>query len=294
MRAATQPRIRFIPAFIVASAMLAGAVVALPWQDARAAETHTVQVTVPATGPTLFNPQTTQAAVGDTVRFVLVEGSSAVITSDSPTPLAFQPCSLMGQGSECLRTFTSASTITYSDKRPTGPSGSGTIVISAVASPSPTPSDSPTASPTGSPSATPSPTTSPTDSPSATPSPTGSPTGEPTASPSPTASATPTPGPTIHPRTLTFSLRGALIASGQLDSDDPGCYIGAPIDIQKKMKKKKKWKRVLRTFTDSGGRYQTEMPIRRGVYRAKSIRFSSPDGSQVCARVFSPKKRYRP
>lgn len=273
--------------------MLAGAVVALPWQDARAAETHTVQVTVPATGPTQFNPQTTQAAVGDTVRFVLVQGSSALLTSDSPL-WAFEPCTLNGQGSECLRTFTSASTITYSNKLAGMQSGSGTIVVSAVASPSPTPSDSPTASPTGSPTATPSPTASPTDSPSASSSPTESPTGEPTTSPSPTASPTPTPGPTIHPRTLTFSLRGALIASGQLDSDDPGCYIGAPIDIQKKMKKKKKWKRVLRTFTDSGGRYQTEMPIKRGVYRAKSIRFSSPDGSQVCARVFSPKKRYRP
>lgn len=72
--------------------------------------------------------------------------------------------------------------------------------------------------------------------------------------------------------------------------------IGAPIDIQRKATKRNKtvWRRVARTFTDSSGDYQTQIPIKKGTYRARSIRFSSPDGMQVCARAFSPKKKFSP
>ncbi len=85
-----------------------------------------------------------------------------------------------------------------------------------------------------------------------------------------------------------------MIASGSLSSDDPGCYIGAPVDIQKKRKKSTKWKNVTRTYTEVDGDYETSIPVRKGKYRARSPGFSSPDGRQVCARVVSATRRYRP
>jgi hypothetical protein len=99
---------------------------------------------------------------------------------------------------------------------------------------------------------------------------------------------------------LTIEMRGALIVSGVLSSDDEGCYRGAPVDVQKKVVKRRngkkvvRWKQLKRDITDAQGNYAMAINPKKGRYRTRSIRFSDDTGMQICAFVKSPVRRYRP
>ncbi len=264
----------------------------------------TVTVTDPLEGETTFSPAVIDVPLNGQLEFVLASGDASGTSIDSTDPLfAFDGfCFLSAANPSCTVTVidqNAAGQVEYAETADTSTTGlinvtTGTPSPSSSASPSTSssPSASPSASPTGSPTASPSPSTSPTADPST------SPTASPSASPSPSTS--PSPQPTVHPRTLTIELRGALIVSGTLSSDDPGCYRGAPVDVQKRVVKKRngkkvvRWKKITRDITNFDGEYEAAIAPKKGRYRTRSIRYSDDTGMQICAFVVSAVRRYRP
>lgn len=95
-------------------------------------------------------------------------------------------------------------------------------------------------------------------------------------------------------------MRGALIVSGTLSSDDPGCFRGAPVDVQKRVVRKRngkkvvRWKKITRDITNFDGEYEAAIAPRKGRYRTRSIKYSDDTGMQICAYVVSSVRRYRP
>jgi hypothetical protein len=296
-------------ALVVASAsMLLG----LTTAGAQEPPPPTVLVNDPvAAGETTFSPAVIQVPLNGQLVFEAAQSDGFTYIDSEDPAFAFESetgCFLFAAGETCTVTVVDANEqgeVLYAEQADAGGSTIGKVTVTGA---SPSPSGSSTASaspsPSSSASATPSTSASPTASPSGSPSasPTASSTASPTASPSvsPSPTTSPTPGPTVHPRALTIEMRGALIVSGTLSSDDPGCYRGAPVDVQKRVVKKRngkkvvRWKKITRDITNFDGEYEAAIAPKKGRYRTRSIKYSDDTGMQICAFVVSPVRRYRP
>ena len=114
------------------------------------------------------------------------------------------------------------------------------------------------------------------------------------ASPGPTNNAggatEPEPETVDHDRTITLTLRRALIATGRVsaDGDYEACFQDVAVRIQRRSGDG--WKGIGRTRTDPQGEYRVTVPDRPGRYRAVAPAFVPDDGHR-CLKGVSPVRR---
>lgn len=116
------------------------------------------------------------------------------------------------------------------------------------------------------------------------------------ASPTPTnnagGAAEPTPSPMEHGRSVTLSLRRALVARGRVtaEGDYAACFRDAMVKVQRK--RSGTWKLIARTTTAADGTYKMKVRDRPGRYRAVAPAFSPEEGHR-CLKGTSPVRRNR-
>jgi hypothetical protein len=111
------------------------------------------------------------------------------------------------------------------------------------------------------------------------------------ASPSPTSNAGEAPPPaTEHERTVTLSLRGALVARGKVtaEGDFEGCFRETAVKIQRRAGGR--WKTAGRTETGSDGSYEVGLRDRSGRYRALTPA-TAPEEGHRCLKAVSRTRR---
>lgn len=119
-------------------------------------------------------------------------------------------------------------------------------------------------------------------------------------SPSPTNNAgggpepDPDPGPEPesieHDRSVSLTLRRALVARGKVsaEGDYQDCFDGVVVKVQRNSGGS--WKTIARTRTDTGGAYRAKVADRKGRYRALAPAFSPAEGHR-CLKGVSPIRR---
>jgi plastocyanin len=232
----------------------------LTWSSASAADN--------AVGATLaggFDPDPVSVASGDTITWTnndtaAVGNHDLVADGDLPTEIGFiEPCTI-GPGESCDAIQINPLPGTYGYHCDIHPTMTGSIVVTPMGGGGGSPSGSASGSPSGS--------ASPSSSPSASPSGSASPTASPSASTSPS----PSPEPQVFDRIVSLNLKKHLTAKGTVNAEDgaggDACIDDVKVTIQKK-KKKRGWKKVDTTRTNSDGKYSVKIPDKEGKYRAK-------------------------
>ncbi len=96
-------------------------------------------------------------------------------------------------------------------------------------------------------------------------------------------------GPTVHARSITLSLRKALVARGKVSVGDgfTDCAAGVPVKIQRR-RAGGGWRTVGTTTTSDTGAYKKRIRNRHGKYRALATKVSLGDPvTDVCSRAVS-------
>jgi hypothetical protein len=97
---------------------------------------------------------------------------------------------------------------------------------------------------------------------------------------------------TLHPRSVTLSLRKHLVARGTVTVGDAftACVSGVPVKIQRR--KSGRWKTVGSTTTSASGSYKKRVRDREGKYRAKAPRVVLNNGVDICSADASPARTH--
>jgi hypothetical protein len=95
-------------------------------------------------------------------------------------------------------------------------------------------------------------------------------------------------GGVLHTRSLTFGLRGNLVASGRLSAADDfaACEADATVRIQRQ--RHGQWRTIDTSVTDPAGHFREAIPDGSGRYRALAGKSVVNAGHDICRRALSP------
>jgi hypothetical protein len=97
---------------------------------------------------------------------------------------------------------------------------------------------------------------------------------------------------TVHPRSVTLSLKKHLVAKGVVSVGDgfTACAASVPVKIQRKTSSG--WKNVGSATTTASGSYSKKIKDKTGKYRAQAKKVTLNTGADVCKKATSPVRKH--